>query len=85
MGTVRDALAIIASADRGDDDTVRAFLAAYHGPGTDDRERGQLAGSCLSLAVLILRTCASASGIPTDRILGSVAACLEGATGDQAA
>jgi hypothetical protein len=37
----------------------------------------------LSLALLILRTCASASGIPTDRILGSVAGCLEGATGGQ--
>jgi len=38
-----------------------------------------LAASFLSVAVLILRTCASASGVPADKILGSVAVALDSA------
>jgi len=56
------------------------FLSLYNSQAVDSYERGMLAASFLSVAVLILRTCASASGVPTDKILGSVAASLETAT-----
>ena len=55
------------------------FLSLYHGERVTDFERGQLASSFLTLAVEILRCCARASGIPTDEILGSVAASLQSA------
>lgn len=79
LGTLRDALAIIALADREERESVMTFLSLYHGERVTDFERGQLAGSFLTLAVEISRCCASASGIPTDKILGSVAASLQSA------
>jgi hypothetical protein len=78
-GTIRDAIALVSSAERGDNAAVTAMLAAYNSPGTTDRERGVLAGALLSVAVLILRTAASV-GLPPESILGSVAVAVEDAT-----
>lgn len=72
---VKDALALISSADREDRQAVEYLLSVYQGPG-NDAARGELVGAILSHAVCIARMASAEIGIPVDKILGAVAAQL---------
>ena len=75
VDATRDALALIAAADREDRTSVEALLATFHGE-ENEHERGMLVGALLAHAVSILHLASQTLGVPTDRIIGSVAASL---------
>jgi hypothetical protein len=75
IGTLKDALALIASAERNDGEAVELLLDSYHGP-HNERERGMLVGAMLAHSVAILRAASQAAGVEPARILGAVALSL---------
>jgi hypothetical protein len=82
IDVTRDALALIAAADREDKTSVETMLATYHGE-ENEHERGMLLGALLAHAVAILHLASQTLGVPTDRIIGSVAASLNEPTPGQ--
>jgi hypothetical protein len=75
VDATRDALALIAAADREDKAAVESMLATYQG-GDNEAERGMLLGALLSHSVAILRLASQTLGVDPDKILGSVATSL---------
>lgn len=75
VDVVKDALAIIAAADREDRQTVDLMLSTYHGAG-NEADRGQLVGAFIAHSVAILRLASQTLGVDPAAILGSVASSL---------
>ncbi len=75
VDATRDALGLIAAADREDKAAVETMLATFNGPGNES-ERGMLVGALLAHSVAILRLASQTLGVDPDKILGSVATSL---------
>jgi hypothetical protein len=75
LDVARDALAMIASAERGDRQSLELMLSTYRGP-ERDAERGQLVGALLAHSTCLVRLAASEAGVPAHQVLASVAVSL---------